>query len=438
MKKNTSHSSSNKAYIPNNSIDDSEDDDEYENELHDFKTNILASLENNINQNKDKLDKIYKKDEIFKTAKSLKGDIKNLHNTIQEILDKQHNEYLNTFSMFMDSIRKELTAKLEKMEKMAEEKKKNNDVKLLKCERDFFRLEAIRLNNICKSFKEKIDELNFKNKLISDELNTLTTKWKESENINKQLLFELENNIQTNKQLEDTVKSLQDSNNIKKEEMNNNNPENIPSEELINQIKILSQKLQHYQYSLKKEKEKFQKCSNELNKIYLDRNRLEGIFNSCVEETKKIIFNRKIKENKGFKTKNKIGFGKYDFKVNYTINFDQFLPNDKKSVLENFVFNDEVYTVLKDLIFSKKNVKKNNMDKNSINQFNFLEPDWKMKEIIENVKDDAELPNIQGSMTTSQKFNSKLNKTGKMNFNSANKTVTGKGNNRITMNLQMN
>jgi hypothetical protein len=83
------------------------------------------------------------------------------------------------------------------MEKYSEEKKKANDIRVIKCERDFFRQEAVRLNGICKSFKEKIDELTFNNKLITDELNSLKLKWKESENINKKLLFELESKIQS-------------------------------------------------------------------------------------------------------------------------------------------------------------------------------------------------------------------------------------------------
>ena len=66
------------------------------------------------------------------------------------------------------------------MEKLAEEKKKANDIPTIKCEKDFFRLEAIRLNGICKSFKEKIDELTFNNTLLTDELNSLKIKLKES------------------------------------------------------------------------------------------------------------------------------------------------------------------------------------------------------------------------------------------------------------------
>ena len=183
------------------------DEDNNQFNISETKNNILKALDDHINKNKEEFKQItlmkQKKNEIYKLAKDLKLDIKNLDLAINEIIKKQHNDYLNTFSSFMDSIRKELTQKLEEMERQAEEKKKANDIRLIKCERDFFRMEAVRLNGICKSFKEKIDELSFRNKLITDELNTLKIKWKESENINKQLLFELESNIQSYKELED-------------------------------------------------------------------------------------------------------------------------------------------------------------------------------------------------------------------------------------------
>ena len=47
--------------------------------------------------------------------------------------------------------------------------------------------------------------MSFWGDLLSDELNTLKIKWKESENINKQLLFELESNIQNHKEMEEEL-----------------------------------------------------------------------------------------------------------------------------------------------------------------------------------------------------------------------------------------
>ena len=94
------------------------------------KNNILKAFDDRINKNKEELKQItllqQKKTEIFKLTKDLKVDIKNLDSVINDIIKKQHDDYLNTFSSFMDSIRKELTQKLEEMEK--KQKKKKNQM----------------------------------------------------------------------------------------------------------------------------------------------------------------------------------------------------------------------------------------------------------------------------------------------------------------------
>ena len=382
--------------------------DENEINFSEVKNNFLKAFDENMNQNKEKIKQItpifQKMDEIFKMAKVINGDIKNLEQATQVILEKQHKDYINTFVSFMDSIRKELTQKLEEMEKLTEEKKKANDIRIIKCERDFFRLEAVRLNGICKSFKEKIDELTFNNKLLTDELNSLKLKWKESENINKQLLFELESNMQSHKNLEqkyNMTKSLLDT---QKYNQNipqiNQNLENLNEEEFqkIQDINTLEEQLRRSKTELKREKERANKALVSLNKIYLERNKYEGIFQNCVEETKKIIFNRRVKENKGFKIKNRTGIGKYDYKVNLSTKFEDFLPTDKLNTLENFIFNEEVFNFIKDVIFSRQKKKGKNIEnsKNLLNNYKFFDPDWKMKEIVENANESGE--NIMPAM----------------------------------------
>ena len=428
-----------------------EDDEESQQSFGEAKNKILKAFDDRINQNKEELKQSstiqQKKEEIFKIAKGLKLDIKNLDVAIGEIVKKHHNDYLNTFSTFMDSIRKELTQKLEEMEKQAEEKKKANDIRLIKCERDFFRLEAVRLNGICKSFKEKIDELSFRNKLLSDELNTLKIKWKESENINKQLLFELESNIQNHKEMEEelnmTKTMLNKKNNNIKVNINNSdliesknfNYENQEGSKMNNyietegkegeggeggdsgkkfkEINLLNEKLRRYKTEAKIYKEKANKALSELNKIYLEKNKLENIFKDCVNTTKKIIYNRKLKENKSYKIKNKTGLGKYDYKINLTTKYEDFLPGDKQSTLENFLFNEEVYDLVKDAIFKHPpgSTKKNENAKKLMSDYNFYDPDWKMKEIIENAssdlpKNDTFLPLMSvGNKTKNNTFN---------------------------------
>ena len=429
------------------------EEEESENNIAGQKNKLLKIIDDRIKQNKEQLKQTaiiqQKKEEIFKTAKDLKLDIKNLDLAINEIVKKQHNDYMNTFSNFMDSIRKDLTQKLEEMERQAEEKKKENDIRLIKCERDFFRLEAVRLNGICKSFKEKIDELSFKNKLLSDELNTLKIKWKESENINKQLLFELESNVQNHKEMEEELnktKTLLNKQNNMKVNINNSNLTESRTQEgnktynleeiekgrkkgedsaiKIKKINELYEKVKRYKSEGKFFREKWQKDSAELNKKYLERNKFENIFNDCVKETKKLIYNRKLKDHKSYKIKNKTGLGKYDYKVNFTTKYDEFLPGDKQSTLENFLFNEEVYNLVKDAIFKHPGRNNKKFDKA---KFNLSEQDWKMQEIMQNAssdftKNDMFLPLMSvgnqkdNNMKSQSKEQSKLYKTGRINI----------------------
>jgi hypothetical protein len=457
------------------------EEEESENNIAGQKNKLLKIIDDRIKQNKEQLKQTaiiqQKKEEIFKTAKDLKLDIKNLDLAINEIVKKQHNDYMNTFSNFMDSIRKDLTQKLEEMERQAEEKKKENDIRLIKCERDFFRLEAVRLNGICKSFKEKIDELSFKNKLLNDELNTLKTKWKESENINKQLLFELESNIQNHKEMEEELNKtktlLNKKNNIKVNVNNSNltesktNFENQEGNKTSNfedrekgrkisedsakknkKINELYEKVKRYKSEGKFFREKWQKDSAELNKKYLERNKLENIFNDCVKATKKIIYNRKLKDHKSYKIKNKTGLGKYDYKVNLTTKYEEFLPGDKQSMLENFLFNEEVYGLVKDAIFKHPARINKKIDRS---KFNLSEQDWKMQELIQNAssdftKNDTFLPLMSmgnqkdNNMKSQIKEQSKLYRTGRINIKNP---ILSKNQNKLgtsikfSMNLQI-
>ena len=441
------------------------DDDKRLYNISETKNDILKAFDEQINKNKEEFKQMalikQKKNEIYKLAKDLKLDIKNLDVAINEIIKKQHTDYLNTFSSFMDSIRKELTQKLEEMERQAEEKKKANDIRLIKCERDFFRMEAVRLNGICKSFKEKIDELSFRNKLISDELNTLKIKWKESENINKQLLFELESNIQSYKELEEkfnNMKDLFDKKNINNkfktdksasieenkyiynsERKEGNKSNNLLESEikeleefraldpLSKEKKILeiNDKMKKYKTEAKVFKDKAHKALAELNKIYLEKNKLENIFNDCVNATKKLIYKRKLKDNKSYKIKNKTGLGKYDVKISFATKYEDFLPGDKMSTLENFIFNDDVYNFVKDAIFNhpQSNNKKNESVKKIMSDYNFYDPDWKMKEIIENASSDlAKNDNFLPVMSLGNKQpNTKKDNTTDINFREKNK-----------------
>ena len=337
--------------------------------------------------------------EIKKQEKDIKGDINNLAQTIQAIVDKNHRDFISTFANFMDSVRKDLKLKLEQMEKIEEEKRKINDIRSIKCERDYFRLEAIKLSRMTNNLKKKIEDMALKMKLLNENVENLQIKLKDSEGVNKQLLLELEKNIKSQKEIErelNIMKDINDKNNINinKTKNSNNNNININPEERIEtnstqayenerktqEIFLLNDQMRRLRYELKKEKERSHMALGELNKIYLERSKLENIFIDCVEETRKIIFNRKLKENNGgYKIRQRVGVGKYDYKMNLKTKYESFLPSDKQSILENFVFNDEVSNIIRDAIFTRPKKEKEKLEttKNIIKNLNLYEQNQK-------------------------------------------------------------
>ena len=327
--------------------------------------------------------------EIKKQEKDIKTEINNLAQTIQEIVDKNHKDFISTFANFMDSVRKDLKLKLEQMEKIEEEKRKINDIRSIKCERDYFRLEAIKFSRMTNENKRKIEDMALKMKLLNENVENLQIKLKDSEGVNKQLLLELEKNIKSQKEIERELYIMKDIYNNKENKNNNiiegervdtNSTQAFENERKNQEISLLNDQMRRLRYELKKEKERSHMALGELNKIYLERNKLENIFIDCVEETRKIIFNRKLKENNGgYKIRQRIGVGKYDYKMNLKTKYESFLPSDKQSILENFVFNDEVSNIIRDAIFTRPKKEKEKLEntKNIIKNLNLYEQNYR-------------------------------------------------------------
>ena len=393
--------------------------------------------------------------EIKKQEKDIKGDINNLAKTIQEIVDKNHKDFISTFANFMDSVRKDLKLKLEQMEKIEEEKRKINDVKLVKCERDYFRLEAIRLSRMTNSLKKKIDDMALRMKLLNESVNNLQLKLKDSEGVNKQLLLELEKNIQSHKEIERELLTLKDiytkesddNNKRKNKNLNNINNEDIEEGKLIRndtnstqineydrrnqEIALMNEQIRRLRNELKKEKERSHMALGELNKIYLERNKLENIFIDCVEETRKIIFNRKLKENNGgYKIKQRIGGGKYDYKMNLITKYESFLPSDKQSILENFVFNDEVSNIIREAIFTrpKKEKEKFENTKNIIKNLNLYEQNKRRNNSTNIKKHPISGSQKDGKQNVNQKFNDAMKEMENNNSGGIQSKLIGAGN----------
>ena len=359
-----------------------------------FSNKLLKTFDDHMSKTKEKLEQnIQEKGNIDKLEKELRDDIDNLSNLMNSIIIRHHKDYVSSFTNFMNIVRKDLQMKLEQMEKVEEERRRKNNINIITCERDYFRMESIRMYDLCKKLQEQLNDVTIKMNLLKDEVIILQNKWKDSQNEKRQIVIDLEKNSLTAKELEKSINQLREIvNKEQKKIINEKIEKKDDKEQLINLI-------DKYKKELEKEKIKNNKVLNELVQMKQERNKLENIFIDCVEETRKMIFNRRLKKSFERKnSRNKLG----DSEINRSLNFDynNFLMVDKKQIIEDFILNDDVNSFIKEVMFLKNNNKNGNLIEN--------------KNLINKIK----LPSIQGSFIQKkmQKSESTKNLVNKQSF----------------------
>ena len=359
-----------------------------------FSNKLLKTFDDHMSKTKEKLEQnIQEKGNIDKLEKELRDDIDNLSNLLNSIIIRHHKDYVSSFTNFMNIVRKDLQMKLEQMEKVEEERRRKNNINIITCERDYFRMESIRMHDLCKKLQEQLNDVTIKMNLLKDEVIILQNKWKDSQNEKRQIVIDLEKNSLTAKELEKSINQLREIvNKEQKKIINEKIEKKDDKEQLINLI-------DKYKKELEKEKIKNNKVLNELVQMKQERNKLENIFIDCVEETRKMIFNRRLKKSFERKnSRNKLG----DSEINRSLNFDynNFLMVDKKQIIEDFILNDDVNSFIKEVMFLKNNNKSGNLIEN--------------KNLINKIK----LPSIHGSFIQKkmQKSESTKNLVNKQSF----------------------
>ena len=359
-----------------------------------FSNKLLKTFDDHMSKTKEKLEQnIQEKGNIDKLEKELRDDIDNLSNLLNSIIIRHHKDYVSSFTNFMNIVRKDLQMKLEQMEKVEEERRRKNNINIITCERDYFRMESIRMHDLCKKLQEQLNDVTIKMNLLKDEVIILQNKWRDSQNEKRQIVIDLEKNSLTAQELEKSINQLREILNKEQKKIINEKIEKKDNkEQLINLI-------DKYKKDLEKEKIKNNKVLNELVQMKQERNKLENIFIDCVEETRKMIFNRRLKKSFERKnSRNKLS----DSEINRSLNFDynNFLMVDKKQIIEDFILNDDVNSFIKEVMFLKNNNKNGNLIEN--------------KNLINKIK----LPSIHGSFIQKkmQKSESTKNLVNKQSF----------------------
>lgn len=289
----------------------------------------------------------------------------------------------------MDEVRNEILEKVNQYKSKEKERRKHENIHLITSEKDFFKDEAVRLNLICRAMSLKNEEFLKENKILSTEVDNLSKKWKESENINKQLLIELERNIDKNieneKKIDQLYKEINKISNSLLPHQNKNEDVYLNKEidDIYNSdIEKLDVNIEEYntfkekcikivenvKLNQKKERLKYTNMIKDLTLKVKERTNLEIYLKDCFinvsSEIQKRKYNKESKEGKDLKEIKPIKFE--------NINFKSFSSLDKEKLLNNFLLNDQVIALIQDAIFNNNKQSMNNTHMNSTTSNPFM------------------------------------------------------------------
>lgn len=165
---------------------------------------------------------------------SLKIDINNLHDNISKIQAKHHSDYIQTFNQFMETATFDLKEKIVKMDKIQEEREKDENILKVIAERNLFREESIRLNLFCKALTGQNEKLKRELKEKEDDYNAIYKKWQACESHNRQLISELSSSIEMNEKLVEKMEKTKEMNMNLSYSTNSENENNLNNYKLKN------------------------------------------------------------------------------------------------------------------------------------------------------------------------------------------------------------
>lgn len=138
---------------------------------------------------------------------SLRKDVNELHETFSRIQEKHRSDFIKNFHEFMETVKYDIKEKIQKMNKIQEEKAKDENILKVIAERNLFREEAIRLNLYNKTLLDQLEVAKRKLKEKEDDYGSVLKKWTQSEDYNRQLVQELNNSVKLNQTLHKKIES---------------------------------------------------------------------------------------------------------------------------------------------------------------------------------------------------------------------------------------
>lgn len=360
---------------------------------------------------------------------SLKIDINNLHDNISKIQAKHHSDYIQTFNQFMETATFDLKEKIVKMDKIQEEREKDENILKVIAERNLFREESIRLNLFCKALTGQNEKMKREFKEKEDDYNAVYKKWQTCESYNRQLISELTSSIEMNEKLVEKIEKSRERNMNLSYSSNSENEKDLKENKKSNQVIItgiekkanvnnktlskmsLMRKTQYpiiksnkylidkeiikdneellienetfdsfkkrclsivskLKLELKREKHKFQKTFLEMSRFALEHKNLEKLFIQCIEQVQNEIKHRKELEMLSQKQTDNSKMSRID-EFFSGMGLESLLTKDKKKMIIKFFLSDDVINLVHDTLFLPNNSLYSNFSGSTTNISNY-------------------------------------------------------------------
>lgn len=261
-------------------------------------------------------------------------------------MQKHEADFLNVYKGHMYNIQKEMRILKEKVSEDELKRKRDEELKSLEKERDWFRNEALRLDKLCKQHKRNLEIWKNKAQILEEDRKFMENQILIAKKHNLKLI----EGIESQKELAFSEKTW-----IKPEEPSKM-IESRPQTAENTQSKFVST-IRHLKNQIDVQK-KSMKIQNAVHSSYfLEKGELEDFFLDCIEEVKKDIKKRK-NQQVPFAKLSASGSAKSLTRTEDEVALKDFTGTDKRKVVEMIVCREEVLRMLQELIFPKNVQKK--------------------------------------------------------------------------------
>lgn len=291
----------------------------------------------------------------MKKVKDLHGQLRSTVSSLSEkiglLLESREKDFLAAYRHHMYNVQKELQEARQRVKEAENAVKNNNEVRKLKQECDWFRRQAVRLDELVKDMKQKVEEKETEIAEAREDQKWLERQLKNSKKRVSILRAELESRgtgsfrVRSPKERlppATSPKSRMATTPERKVKCTFVTKQNDSDTNLDDRIRKLT-------LELRAERKMSRALKTEAMELRKSRGGLETFFLRAIEETKEQILKRK--------SLGKLQRPTSDPQTLTSVSLEQFTKSDRCAALESFVLNQNVVKFLHEHIFSTNGVK---------------------------------------------------------------------------------